>query len=220
MTRDEILKLEHYLQKVFRLPAIWLLGVALLGLVPFFARFSPLLTSAGEDPAWRWAREWAFPAGLIGALLGAWALAELTCMTMRLPSLSRWIVRLGGLLAPILALQALLLAGACATSLEPGSIFPVIGRMLCSDLHLVALAALLWRFPLGARGALFLGIAWLLPAFLAEGGTVVALVASWMDAGRFLRHPEFAFPSPAAWAALGPPIGLLGASLLFRAARI
>ena len=209
------------LLRIFRMPAIWLLAAALLGLVPVLARFSPLLAGTGEDLGARRVAEWAFPVALTATLLGQWALLEMQGLTLRLPTRSRIAAHLGGFLALIWALQLPLSMGALAT--DPARApFSLAGRMILVDLHLAALATLLAAVPCGgaARGALFLGIAWLLPAFLAEGGTVMRLVASWVDAGRFLRQPEFDFHSPAAWAALGPPIGLFGASLLFRPARI
>ena len=209
-------------QRVFRTPATWLLVAASLGLVPFLARFSPLLASDPDELGARWILEWALPIGLIAILLGQMALTELNVLTLRLSAPSRCAARLGGYLVPIWALQAPLLVGAIASGLELRSLFPLVGRMLCADLHLAALALLVHGAASGAtaRSVLFLGIAWLLPAFLAEGGTVMELVASWVDAGRFLRSPVLDFHSLHAWAALGPPIGLFGASLLFRTVRV
>jgi hypothetical protein len=167
----------------------WPMARALLGASP---GLSPILDEA------------AFVAGALGAVGASAAIrrdyaALLTRLTGAQRSMIEWIAISVGVLIP----QAALWLAPWVAGFEPAWT-----RLVVSDLHLVALAAILLRARLSPElgGTILLGLVWLLPAWTA---TSPALGTEWVDAGRALRATD-GFPS---WAVL-PPLALAFASCL------
>ncbi len=202
------------------LPATWLVWLGFAGLIPLLSRLTPFRAGLLEtEAAARLAREWALPAAELGAAFGLIALSRVGPLLLQLPNGVRWIGEASGVLAPVLALQAALLAGALLAGSPPAELIPLAAPVLALDLHVAALALLVLAAPLAssARLLVFFGIVWLLPALAADGGRALELVHSWSDASHHLRDMQpFGPPLGAAWASFGPPAGLLLASWLLR----
>jgi len=183
------------------------LGVALVLLVPLATRLSPF-PDIDVDPAWSFARSWAYPVGLLGASLALAFLSRQAAVLDGLAPRTRWAGEVGSLLGGVGSLQACLVAGALVSS--PGAVgelAPLLPDLLLSDLHLVAVGALVLRLatPVPVRLAVLWVLLWGLPVLTA--GTSVSPL---LDAGRFLRESESLSSGPrAGLSALAISTGLL-----------
>jgi len=201
-----------------RQPAIGLLAVLLIGLVPLQARLSPL-ADIGVDPAWALADAWTLPVGLVGMALALALLGRSGAFLELLPWGSRWLGEALALLVGALGLQIPLWIGAaCISAAGPVHQGPGAASMywLLADLQAAGIGLLLLRGKgrPGMRVAWFGGILWLLPAMLpadrlANGLAVIA------DLG-----PGVTSPTPEVWISRGAiTVALVLASALLAAPR-
>lgn len=154
-------------------PLALLAGAIAALLVPVLLHLSPWQEVPGPESAIRITRVCVAPMGSLGVAYAIFVLAKGEPFLNRFAASSRFWGLLSGLLAAPLALQACLLAGAASQGgihLIP----PVLAEALWIDSFLVGVALLVWATggSPGRRLVLFLGIVWLLPALLADGGSV------------------------------------------------
>jgi len=198
-----------------RQPLVLLLwGVSFLWM-PLVQRLEPI-PSLGS-PQVETALAWCFPVGLLGVLLGLVTLSQHEEFLQRLDPLLRWAGDLGATLAPCLLLQLPIAAGALAGGTPVSEFVPRVPAILCTDLRLAGLALLMLLpgISTAARVLGFLGLAWLVPAFLAGGAPLAGRVAQLLDASDSLRCSE---PLVCAASAL-PGAAFVVAAYLLRALR-
>lgn len=188
--------------------------------VPGMLHLSPWLESHGHGPAERMALEWLAPLGVVGFAYGLWTLSRGEAFLLRFGARSRFWGLVGGLLAPALGLQIVMLAGGL---LQGGSWHParVLTHWTAVDAYLVVLGLLVFAtgWSPQARLGLFLGITWLLPSLVADGGLLGRVSAplagpllSRESMGPFVVGQNSAFPwligqavlAAAAWLFLVP----------------
>jgi len=152
------------------------------------------------------------PVGVLGCAFGLDVLSRSEVFLLHFGARERLQSLAVGLATPMLALQALVLAG--STWMGDLPLRETFVALLVLDVHLILLALLLWALGLPPPGRLvfFLGIAWLLPSFLADvgflghwTGPVTAPIRAGGALGPFVERAESALP----W--------VLGQALLFAA---
>ncbi|MAB78360.1 MAG: hypothetical protein CMJ89_03300 [Planctomycetes bacterium] len=154
-------------------PLALLAGAFAASLVPVMLHLSPWLEIPGPESVLRITRVCVAPLGSLGAAYALFVLAKGEPFLDRFAAPSRFWGLLSGLLAAPLALQAFLLLGAASQGgihLIPR----VLAEALWIDSYLAGIALLAWatRSSPAERLVLFLGIVWLLPALLADGGNL------------------------------------------------
>jgi len=195
--------------RLLREPAVGVLWLSFLLWMPLVLGLRPLAT---PEEAVALTRAWCYPAGLIGVLLAQVALSRSEAFLERLDPRTRWEGELGGLVGSALYLQLPMVAGALASGATPLDLARGLPDILTSDLRLAALAllVLVLASTTTLRALAFLGLCWLLPAFLADGALAGRAIAHVLDAGAALRAP-----TAAAWTS-----SLLVASALLIAGRL
>ena len=189
------------LLRALRSPMALIAAACAILAVPAMIQLSPWVSGHFHGPVARLARVWLGPAGVLGCAFGLGILAQGEVFLLRFGARDRFWGILGGLVAPTLATQALILLGATLQGELHAQ--ELLGFALVLDLHLLAVGLLIWALdlPPGGRLALFLGIVWLLPGLLADGGflgrgaaPLVAPILSGESMGPFAAGAESALP--------------------------
>ncbi len=208
------------LQRWIQNPWFWLVWIGLLWLVPLLGRLSP--ESWGSAKAIGAVQDWAFPAGLLGAVSCILVLSEGEGFLCRLPGRTRWLGEFGALTAACLYLQLPIAAGALAAGARPLDLARAALAILALDLHLSSIALLLLVLPLhGAlRAFLLAGVTALVPALLADANAVARALGSIADATAPLRRDPMGRGTREAAAFLGPLFALCLAGYRLRTAPV
>jgi hypothetical protein len=178
------------LLRLLRLPWLWGIWLLLLLAVPF------LLSLASEQEALEVARAWAFPAGLLGAVLAVAGLEARAAFLQRVGRLERWAGEWGACLLAPLFLQLPTILGVLLVR-QPAALdlARALADILCADLHLAGLALLSLTLPMpaNARPLSLVALAWVVPALFEHTPNVRALLVA-LQPGAPLRDPS-AFPA-------------------------
>ena len=202
-----------------RHPLIWLWAALVAAVWPAVLLFTPIgTTSAGQGSALA-LHELAFVALLLGVLAGllvvqrgAWFLEPLS-PGRRLATEFMALSAPAPLFLMAALVPAVMLGGAGGA--ETWTLLPV--RVVLAHLHLVAVALVLLRAPLGPTlrlVALPLAV-WVLPALLLPAEPWGGRIAGWLEASRPLRlSADTLSLTTALSSALAPTIGILALALL------
>lgn len=177
------------LLRLLRLPWLWGIWLLLLLAVPFLLSLRP---QASAQEALEVARAWAFPAGLLGAVLAVAGLEARAAFLQRVGRLERWAGEWGAcLLAPLFLQLPTILGVLLARRLVPLDLGRALADILCADLHLAGLALLSLTLPMpaNARPLSLVALAWVVPALLEHTAPVRALLVP-LQPGAPLHDPS------------------------------
>ena len=198
-------------------PIAWLIGLLAFLATPLMLELSPWVPHQDHLVAQeRIARSWIAPLGYLGVSFGLSILASGEAFLLRFGATDRFWGLFWGLGAPAVALHLCLL-GSNAAGLDPETLAKLGIDVIAIDLFLISIALCVWSLGGSPRWrfGVFLGMVWLLPALLADGGFLERLSAPWkgppLAAGSML---SFASESSSAVSWLIGQSALLGAAWL------